>query len=280
MRHKQGRRKRAAKERRNSGLKYKIKDVGLPDAVFVDFATVDFESLCARVLSGSAHDSSRAFDQIERALRGRIYKILWNQTARGFELTDLYQEALYALRFIVIPTYDKNLGTFPSFVGLCVKRHLCTVGKSCFSNKSRVLNFATSLEYDSTPPDAQGLPSLAHAEGARRGESDGLSYHELITDPKQRTSDEAAEEEDWNRALLSELWLRLSPLEIAVLEYRQSGMTYQECACSAKQDGFPVLRGVKTIDNALMRVKQKASRLLRERESLEELRLEMRNTEE
>lgn len=158
----------------------------------------------------------------------------------GAESEDLLQEGMIGL-FKAIRDYDpeKN-ASFQAFAVLCIKRQLISAFKAASRQKHIPLNSYISL---SKP---------VYGEESERTFLDVVSL-EHAPDPEQLFI-LGEEHELIDRKIKEEL----SPLEREVLLLYLSGKSYQEIA---EQLGTPL----KTIDNALQRVKKKLERTLRAR---------------
>ena len=98
--------------------------------------------------------SDLAFDKLAEMLHPKIQQLVYKFKIPGLSSGDLYQEALFALRFKAIKDYDysrsdmQEISPFDKFAALCIRRHLSTKLKSSWQNKNRVLNSSISLDQD------------------------------------------------------------------------------------------------------------------------------------
>ena len=164
---------------------------------------------------------------------------------KGSQTVDVYQETLIALRFKAIPNFKKNKGmSFLNFAKMCIRRHLITLlHASRNRNKDKTINFAISL--DSTPngDDDNGSNTLANTIGDTK-----LSH------------DKAYERSEAFVQTKKTLSKSLSEFERCVLDEYLADASYKEIAdiISIK---FNENHNAKSIDNALLRIRKKASHL-------------------
>jgi DNA-directed RNA polymerase specialized sigma24 family protein len=94
----------------------------------------------------SKEEVNEAYNEIEHRIKGKIIYIVNQFYIPGCNFDDIYQEALFALRFKAIIDYRKEKigkkGPYPfdKFAILFIRRHLSTLLKSSFQNKRKALN--------------------------------------------------------------------------------------------------------------------------------------------
>ena len=150
----------------------------------------------------------------------------------GGDLDDIEQEGLIGLYKAVRDFRAERQASFRAFAELCITRQIITAIKTATRQKHRPLNSYVSL---------YGVGSLDDA-GERLVE--GLLDQQVADPADEVVSDECLVE---LRALLAQL---LSGLEVDVLRLYVEGRSYQEI-------GELLGRHVKSIDNALQRIKRK-----------------------
>lgn len=155
----------------------------------------------------------------------------------GADKDDIMQEGMIGL-YKAIRDYNVNkLTSFRGFAKLCIKRQIITAIKASTRQKHIPLNSYISLNKPIYKEDTE-VTLLDIIEGAK------------ITDPEDLVISEEQVKEIENK-----MNRVLSDLEIEVLALYIEGESYQEIA--------EVLdRHVKSIDNALQRVKKKLERCL------------------
>ncbi len=195
-------------------------------------------------------------DQVERARHGdqvalaellARYRRFVRVKARSYFLVggdrdDIIQEGLIGLYKAIRDYEDGHDTSFRSFAELCITRQILTAIKTATRQKHVPLNTYVSFERSS-----------GGGEEAGRTLGDTIPDH-ADADPLRQLidSDELRE----LRELFREL---LSSLESEVLNLYVEGCSYQEIA--------EVLgRHVKSVDNALQRIKRKLEQHLRERD--------------
>jgi len=199
-------------------------------------ATVDYSKLKDEDLVEFAkNDNSLALDLLLSK-----YKNLARSKARtyflvGADKEDIVQEGMIGL-YKAIRDYDINkLASFRSFAEICINRQIITAIKAATRQKHVPLNSYISLNKNIYGEDSDRT-LIDIIEGNR------------ATDPMElfigRENVENIE---------SKIISALSELEIQVLTLYLEGRTYQEIALELK-------RTVKSIDNALQRIKRKLER--------------------
>lgn len=170
------------------------------------------------------------------------YKSFVRTKARAYFLVgadndDIVQEGMIGL-YKAIRDYDKHkLTSFKSFAEICITRQIITAIKSATRQKHIPLNFYVSLN------------KPVYEEESERTLEDIISGNKA-TDPMELFI--GREDMDTMESKIGEV---LSELEMEVLMSYIDGKTYQEIAQDLDRD-------VKSVDNALQRVKRKLERFL------------------
>lgn len=151
----------------------------------------------------------------------------------GADRDDVIQEGMIGL-YKAIRDYDPaRQASFRSFAELCITRQLITAIKSATRQKHSPLNTYVSLSR-STSVEDEGDRVLADILAARE-----------VCDPAEIVISA------WETVSIREGFLQvLSPFETEVLRLYVEGKSYQEVADMLQ-------RGVKSVDNALQRIKRK-----------------------
>ena len=158
----------------------------------------------------------------------------------GADHEDIVQEGMIGL-FKAIRDFKPNrLSSFRAFAELCVKRQIITAIKTATRQKHFPLNRYVSLNKPLYEEESD-RNSLGVIEGR-------------VTNPE----DLYISQEELER-IQTEISTTLSPLEQQVLAAFLNGRSYQEIAEMLN-------RHVKSIDNALQRVKRKLTRMLEDNE--------------
>lgn len=199
-------------------------------------------------------EKDKLFKSIMERIDPLIKRIVGKFNIPGYHQDDLYQEALYAVRFKAISDFDTRriIGDdfvgFEKFAALCTKRHLSTLLKTSFQNKKAALN--TSV-------------SFTNANNYK----DDFDFSSILADSNEDFSSKIERVESLRQAV-GELFSQLSNFEKKVLALYAKRMSYQEIADfinsdkdSSKSKSY-VKVNIKGIDNALSRIKTKARQIL------------------
>lgn len=95
-----------------------------------------------------------AFEEIVKMMEPNLKKFINKFTIPGYDRNDIYQEALFALKYKAIKDYDssrseiKDISPFDKFAMICIRRHLSTQLKASYQYKNRALNSSMSLNQD------------------------------------------------------------------------------------------------------------------------------------
>jgi RNA polymerase sporulation-specific sigma factor len=177
----------------------------------------------------------------------RRYRRFAKAKARGYFLVggdadDIEQEGMIGLFKAARDFRADRQSSFRAFAELCVTRQIITAIKAATRQKHQALN-----RYVSISPVA-----VDHDNDSDRSMEDFLSDRREI-DPAEQVADH--ERLDTMRVSMTQM---LSELEVEVLRLYVEGKSYQEIGCQLN-------RHVKSIDNALQRIKHKLDAHLRDR---------------
>ncbi|MHB8669710.1 MAG: RNA polymerase sporulation sigma factor SigH [Acidimicrobiales bacterium] len=197
------------------------------------------ESLVDRFREGDAQALNTLLERYRRFVRSK---------ARGYFLVgadfeDIEQEGMIGLYKAVRDYRDDRLASFRAFAELCITRQIITAIKTATRQKHQPLNQYVSLS-GVRPTDENPERSAEHL----------LDDH-AVADPAEEVV--CAERMQDMRSAMATL---LSGLEVDVLRLYVEGRSYQEI-------GDRLGRHVKSIDNALQRIKRKVETHLSEREA-------------
>ena len=180
-----------------------------------------------------------AFERIQLYLQQYVTLFSRRYRIPGCDQDEIEQECLFALRYKAIEDFDSERGKFKSFAILCIKRHLFSLIKGNNQQKRKVLNESLSLDQD------------------RSEDNDSLSLSNLVTKDALTVDEELERFETFN-AEQQYLLSHLSELEQEVFKSYLQQNSYKEMVDELKYI-FPNKKITKkTIDNALVRLKQKA----------------------
>lgn len=162
----------------------------------------------------------------------------------GSDKEDVVQEGMIGL-YKAIRDFDLSQETpFRAFAELCISRQILTAIKTANRNKHQPLNSSISLD----------APAYAN-ESSDKSVADNLISH-TMTDPADLLI--SAEEIEGIRNSMKD---NLTELEGDVLRLYMDGKSYEEIAGALGNH-------VKSIDNALQRIKRKLQRHLDQRDAL------------
>ncbi len=216
--------------------------VGARVIELINYPRLSDEELVRRAQSGDRRAQDEIFTRYADMVRikaGSYYLI-------GADQEDLVQEGLIGL-YKAIRDYRKDReASFKAFAELCITRQLITAVKTATRQKHMPLNCYVSL----TSP-------LGDFEEEDRVLMDLITSNETVDPIEVVIGDEEAE------SLQRDFIKMLSRLETEVLRLYMEGLSYKEIARDLD-------RQVKSIDNALQRIKRKVEQHLRFREMLSE----------
>jgi len=194
-----------------------------------------------------------AFNEIVELMKVKISHLSYSIKIPGLKIEDLYQEALFALRYKAIKDYDQTrsnrakISPFDSFAVLCIRRHLSTKLKASYQGKQRVLNNSISLDQDrSNGNSIEEYSTLA----------------EIMPYTAQDAFIEIRNQEDFSY-LVKRLWEKMSDLEQKVFILYRQNMSYEEITkiinknIKIKKEKI----NIKSVDNALSRIKSKGKEI-------------------
>ena len=223
----------------------------LPPDIILDELLALPPSLAKPYLNGYAlamqedMDNEELFDRIRQYLHKFIVGLAYSRyVVRGHEGKDLYQEGMIALRFKAIPKFRDDRGmSFLNFAKMCIKRHLITIlNQARNRKKDQPMNRSVPLDSVTTPGDDDS--------------GDGEALSNFIVDDEKDSFVEMCRVEDKDRTL-SELKKQLSDFEKAVLACYLEGHSYRETSRLVTRI-LGKRYDEKSIDNALLRIRNKA----------------------
>lgn len=226
--------------------KPKKKEVPLQDLDILDLVNV------VRMRGKADKDKiNAAFGEIEIRMQTKIKYITGQFFIPGCCQSDIYQEALMALRFEAIPKYDKARATksgepypFDKFAILIIRRRLSSLLKSCFQHKRKTLN--TSVSLDQKRNNDEDSEDLFLADIVPAIDGDVLNL---------------LEKKEYRQKLFGSLFDKLSRFEQKVYLLYIQRHSYSEMSIiinkEYKDKNKKKRVKTKSIDNALSRIKQK-----------------------
>ncbi|MBO5060168.1 MAG: RNA polymerase sporulation sigma factor SigH [Clostridia bacterium] len=172
-----------------------------------------------------------ALNHIIARYRNYVYSKANTYFLVGAEKDDVAQEGLIGL-YNAVKEFDAEGGSsFKSFAALCISRQIITAVKAATRKKHIPLNSYISLDKTDAEGDADEAIDAAFEMG------------------EQNPEDIVIGQEDLSRIEYT-IHKTLSKLEMQVFIYYTQGMSYEEIAKA-------LAKPVKSIDNALQRIKKK-----------------------
>lgn len=212
-------------------------EVKLLNIHYTDLHMLDDEELIHLI----HQENNQALDFLINKYRHFVQRKARTYFLIGADREDIIQEGMIGL-YKAIRDYDKGkLSSFRAFAELCITRQIITAIKTATRQKHTPLNSYISL--DKPLFDEESDRTLLDVIA----ESKSIDPEELLVNQEELGAMELK---------LSEL---LSGLEKQVLHLYLDGRSYQEISVELN-------RHIKSIDNALQRVKRKLELLIRENE--------------
>ena len=199
----------------------------------VPYSQLEDEEVVARVQDGDLYALEYMINKFKNFVRAKAksYFLI------GADREDVIQEGMIGLYKAIRDYKGDKLSTFRAFAELCITRQMITAVKTATRQKHIPLNSYVSL--DKPIYDEESDRTLLDVICGTR-----------VTDPMEMIINQ--EKYDDIEIKMSEI---LSDLERKVLMLYLDGRSYQEISVDLK-------RHVKSIDNALQRVKRKLERYL------------------
>ncbi|MDD3926187.1 MAG: sigma-70 family RNA polymerase sigma factor [bacterium] len=195
---------------------------GLPEEEVVYAAGCGNESAC---------------EYIVNKYRGLVYKNIRSYFLRGAEREDLIQEGMIGLLNAVRDYDPRKHSSFHFFADLCIRRQVLTAVKGANRRKHIPLNNSRSID------------------APWGGSDEDNDLHECLAVADSADPESLLIGSEVVRLLKVNLKKSLSPLEYRVLLSYVGGKSYRQIAVE-------ISRSEKAVDNALARIKSKASRIM------------------
>ena len=178
-----------------------------------------------------------AFDALVAAYQWKLRRQCSRFFLQGAEFDDVLQEGMIGFYHAVRSYSAQHHVSFDSYVSICVKRQLSDAVRMFSRKKHRPLN--TYVSFDSQPDSASEC--LTPQFGCFS--SDPLDPAEIMVNKETM------------RLVRTTIEEKLSPFEQQVLQQYIEGSSYQEIA-------LQVNKPVKSVDNAIQRIRRKLGSLL------------------
>jgi RNA polymerase sporulation-specific sigma factor len=158
----------------------------------------------------------------------------------GADKDDLFQEGMIGLYKAVRDFKSDRCPTFKAFAGVCVSRQIITAIKTANRQKHMPLNSYVSLDKNVYEDD--------NGDGA---------FINVIHEQYQNDPEEIVINRESMDTIEYRINKTLSKLELQVLVYYLRGMNYREISDLINKD-------VKSVDNAIQRIKRKLEAILKD----------------
>jgi len=228
-----------------------IFDTGASDPLFGTPKEVQ-EELDTLALHIQKHpEDEEGFARIQHYINKYLLGLVFKKYSyvRGYDQSDMYQEALIALTKKAIPKFKADKGmSFLNFAKMCINRHLITIlHASKHRRKDMPINCAISLDHSPSGQD----------------DDDSCILSNIIEDEKTQSPDKILENSEAYSKTLKTIMDKLSTFEAIVLEEYLQEKSYKETAKNVtKRTG--VRYNEKSVDNALLRIRKKAFEMISE----------------
>lgn len=153
----------------------------------------------------------------------------------GYDINDLYQDALVGFSDALVSYRDDRHAALPSFITLCVDRKLQVSIKKAGRLKNKLLNESLSLEHVY--------------------ESYASPLMDLLSDNNENDPLENILKEEKLQELVSSITSSLSDAEYEVYSLMINGLKYDEIATLLNKN-------LKQVDNTIQRVRNKIKKIL------------------
>lgn len=215
------------------------------EAVTMDLSTVDEEKLekldDVRLIELIHQGNTEALEYLIRKYKNFVYSKTRTYFLIGSDREDVIQEGMIGLYKAILDYREEKLSSFKRFAELCITRQIITSIKTATRQKHLPLNSYISLD------------KPIYDEDSERTLLDIIVGSETLDPQEMLLSREKY------KHIQSKLISNLSLLERNVLSYYLNGCTYEEIA-------EKIGRHVKSVDNALQRVKRKLEQLIQKNE--------------
>lgn len=199
-----------------------------------DYAAATDEELVLLLREGDEIAEEQLYARYKQVVRSKAHPYF----LVGADREDIIQEGMIGLYKAVCDYSQEKLSSFRAFADLCITRQILTAIKGATRKKHMPLNTYVSLNATAYPGDSE-RPLIDMLE----------SHH--VSDPE-----EVLIGRENHAALAAGIERTLTPLERCSLTLYLKGCSYQQIA---EQLG----RSVKSVDNAIQRVKKKLEEYLR-----------------
>lgn len=197
----------------------------------------DEEALEQRLAISAKMGDENALELLMEKYKGFIHNRAKAYFLIGADKEDIIQEGMIGL-YKAIKNYDEDKDvSFKTFADICITRQIITAVKAATRQKHIPLNSCLSLNKSLCEEDTE------------------KEFIDIIATEYQSDPEELIISEETAKYLREKVEQTLSELELRVLKSYLQGKSYGEIASCLN-------RGVKSIDNAIQRIKRKLGKCL------------------
>lgn len=193
----------------------------------------DYE-LLNYILEKNEEANDILFKKYEPLIKKTAYKMMSYLDNTGIEISDVIQEGMLGLSSAIENFSEVKDTLFYTYAKKCIERKMIDLVISSRRLKHKVLNNSIPIEFN----DEEGEKNLEYL------------FKDESENPETLLLDDEYKEE-----LLKKVKEVLTDLEFQVFELKLNGFEYKEIATILDKD-------VKTIDNALQRIKTKLKKII------------------
>jgi RNA polymerase sporulation-specific sigma factor len=204
----------------------------------MDYNNVDDNQLIMMVHESSDEAKDILFEKYKYIIDIEMKKYSRMARTLGYDINDLYQDALVGFSDALVSYRDDKDAALPSFITLCVARRLQVSIKKAGRLKNKLLNESLSLEHVY--------------------ESYASPLMDLLSDNNENDPLENILKEEKLQELIDNIANALSDAEYEVYTLMINGLKYDEIATLLDKN-------LKQVDNTIQRVKNKIKVILKNR---------------
>ena len=204
----------------------------------MDYNNVDDNQLIMMVHESSDVAKDILFEKYKYIIDIEMKKYSRMARTLGYDINDLYQDALVGFSDALVSYRDDKDAALPSFITLCVARRLQVSIKKAGRLKNKLLNESLSLEHVY--------------------ESYASPLMDLLSDNNENDPLENILKEEKLQELIDNIANALSDAEYEVYTLMINGLKYDEIATLLDKN-------LKQVDNTIQRVKNKIKVILKNR---------------
>lgn len=203
----------------------------------MDYSEVNDSELISMVRESSMEAKDILFNKYKYIIDIEIRK--YSNVARviGYDINDLYQEALVGFSDALVCFREDKEMSLSSFITLCVDRRLQVAIRKANRLKNKLLNESLSLDYSY---------------------NDCLPLKDMLSDKNENDPLEKIVKEEKLKELEKAIKRDLSENEYEVYLYMINGLKYDEIATLLNKN-------LKQVDNTMQRIKGKIRKILEKR---------------